>query len=338
MTNEKLLDISWETILKLFVALVCFYILYLVRNIIVWFIFAIIISVLVEPLIEFLTRRRIPKLVSVILVYFIIFGLISFSVYSTVPIFTSEVREFVKILPQYFEKISPPLKGLGFRAFEDIQEFTDLISKNLERMAETIFSAISAIFGGILATFTIFALSLFLSLEEKPIEKAFRLIFPKKYEITLFDIWARCRKRISGWFLSRILGCLFVGVLSYIALFLFGVKYPFFLAIFAGVSDFLPIIGPVFTGAIIFLIVSLTNFWKAIFILVTFILIQQIENQIFLPAISKKFIGLPPVMVLLSLIIGGILWGFWGAILAVPFFGILFEFAKEFLEERKTRL
>lgn len=337
MNQERLLDISWESIFKIFVALVSFYILYLIRNIIVWFVFAVIITVLLEPLIEFLRRRRIPKLVSVILVYFIIFGLISFLVYLMVPIFAVEIRGFINSLPQYFEEISPPLKGLGIRAFEDIQEFTDLLSKNLERMAETIFSAIGAVFGGIFATFTIFSLSFFLSLEEKPIEKGLGLIFPKKYEATLFDIWSRCEERISGWFLTRILGCLLIGILTYIALHLFGVRYPLSLAIFAGVSDFLPMIGPVFTGVMIFVVVALTDFWKAIFILIAFILIQQIENEIFLPAIGKKFIGLSPVMILLSLIIGGILWGIWGAILAIPFFGILFEFLKEFLEERKKK-
>lgn len=337
MNSEKILDISWETIFKLFITATIFYLLYLIRNIIIWFIFAVIISILLEPLIDFLTKRKIPKLISVILIYFVIFGLISLLIYVTVPILASEIKEFAKILPQYFGKISPPLKALGFRAFENIQEFTDLVSKNLERMAQTIFNAIAAIFGGILATFTIFSISLFLSLEEKPIERALRVIFPQKYEATLLDIWSRCKSRVSSWFLSRILGCLFVGIFSYLSFFIFNVKYFFALAILAGIIDFLPIVGPILAGVIIFVTVSLTDFWKAVFVLITFILIQQIENNILLPALTKKFVGLPPVIVLLALAIGGILWGFWGAILAIPFFGILFEFAKEFLEKRKLR-
>lgn len=338
MNNEKILDISWETIFKLFIGAIIFYLLYSIRNIIIWFIFAIIISILLEPLIDFLTRRKIPKLISVIFIYFIIFGLISLLLYFTVPILTAEIKEFAKILPQYFEKISPPLEGLGFQALKDIKTFTDLVSKNLERMTETIFNAIAAIFGGVLATFTIFSISLFLSLEEKPVERALQVIFPKKYEATLLDIWSRCKSRVSGWFLSRILGCLFVGIFSYLSFFIFNVKYPFALAILAGVIDFLPIVGPVLAGIIIFITVSLTSFWKAIFVLITFILIQQIENGILLPALTKKFVGLSPVIVLLALAIGGILWGFWGAILAIPFFGILFEFTKEFFEERKAKI
>lgn len=335
MNQNRFLDISWETIFKILFAVICLYFLYLIRNVLIWFIFAVIISVLFEPLIDFLTKRKIPRLISVVLIYFIIFGLIALSIYFTVSIFTSEIRQFTKVLPQYFEKISPPFKALGFQAFENIEEFIDLLSKNLERMADTIFSAIAAIFGGILATLSIFSISLFLSLEEKPIQKALGLIFPKKYEASLLDLWSRCKIRVSGWFLSRISGCLFVGISSFVAFSLFNTKYPFSLGLLAGILNFLPIVGPIITGIIIFIIVSLDNLWQAIFVLIVFILIQQIENNIILPALTKKFVGLPPVIVLLALTVGGILWGIWGAILAIPFFGILFEFFKEFLQKKK---
>jgi len=333
----KTLDISWETILKISIAIICLYLFYLIRNVLLWFIFAIIISVLLEPLIDFLIRRKVPRLISVIIVYFLIFGAISLLIYLTVPIFVAEIRQFAQILPQYFEKISPPLKTLGLRAFENIEEFTELLSKTLEKMATTIFSAIAAIFGGIFVTFSIFSFSLFLSLEEKPIERALILIFPKKYEAFLLDLWSRCKIRVSGWFLSRIFCCFFVGFFSYFAFLILNTKYPFSLALLAGLLDFIPIIGPVITGILIFVIVSLDNFLKALFVLVIFILIQQIENNILLPALTKKFVGLPPVLVLLALAVGGILWGIWGAILAIPIFGILFEFTKEFLKERKER-
>ncbi len=335
MNQNRFLDISWETIFKILFAVICLYFLYLIRNVLIWFIFAVIISVLFEPLIDFLTKRKIPRLISVVLIYFIIFGLIALSIYFTVSIFTSEIRQFTKVLPQYFEKISPHFKELGFQAFENIEEFIDLLSKNLERMADTIFSAIAAIFGGILATLSIFSISLFLSLEEKPIQKALGLIFPKKYEASLLDLWSRCKIRVSGWFLSRISGCLFVGISSFVAFSLFNTKYPFSLGLLAGILNFLPIVGPIITGIIIFIIVSLDNLWQAIFVLIVFILIQQIENNIILPALTKKFVGLPPVIVLLALTVGGILWGIWGAILAIPFFGILFEFFKEFLQKKK---
>jgi len=337
MNQEKMLDISWESIFKIIVAVILLYLIYLLRNVFVWFIFAVIISVLFEPIIEFFQRHRVPRLVSVIIVYFVIFGVIAFLIYSIAPTLASEIQQFTKILPQYFEKIAPPLRALGFRAFENIEEFTNLLNKSLEGIASTIFGALAAVFGGLLATFSIFSISLFLSLEEKPITKTLNLIGPQKYKDSLLEIWARCKSRVSGWFLSRILGCIFVGILSFLSLLLLNIKYPFSLGILAGVLNFLPIVGPVITGVIIFMITFLENFWQAIFALIVFILIQQVENNIVLPALTQKFVGLPPVIVLLALTVGGILWGIWGALLAIPFFGIIFEFLKEFLEKRKEK-
>ena len=87
----------------------------------------------------------------------------------------------------------------------------------------------------------------------------------------------------------------------------------------------------------IILIVSFDWIWKAIFVLIVFTLIQQIENNVVTPVLTKKFIGLSPALVLVALAIGGTLWGFLGAILAIPLFGILFEFLRDFLKRKRDQ-
>jgi len=336
MNSERILDISWGTILKIFIAILCFYVLYQIRDILVWFIFALIISVLFNPAIDFLQKRKIPRVISTIFVYVWIFGIISLLVYATAPLFISETQYFSQIFPQYFEKISPFLKGLGIQAFENIESFINLLGKTLERMAGNIFNALFAIFGGIFSTIFVLTIAIFLSLEEKAVERGISLLFPKKYEVYAFSLWSRCQRKVSGWFLSRILGCLFVGLACYLAFLLLNTKYPFSLGLLAGVFNFIPFIGPLISGAIIFIIISLENFLRAIFVLIIFILIQQIENNILLPVLTKKFVGLSPVLVLIALAIGGTLWGFLGAVLAIPLFGILFEFLRDFLKKKKA--
>lgn len=336
MNSERILDISWGTILKIFIAILCFYVLYQIRDILVWFIFALIISVLFNPAIDFLQKRKIPRVISTIFVYVWIFGIISLLVYATAPLFISETQYFSQIFPQYFEKISPFLKGLGIQAFENIESFINLLGKTLERMAGNIFNALFAIFGGIFSTVFVLTIAIFLSLEEKAVERGISLLFPKKYEVYALSLWSRCQRKVSGWFLSRILGCLFVGLACYLAFLLLNTKYPFSLGLLAGVFNFIPIIGPIVSGATIFIVISLENFLRAIFVLIIFILIQQIENNILLPVLTKKFVGLSPALVLIALAIGGTLWGFLGAVLAIPLFGILFEFLRDFLKKKKA--
>jgi len=336
-TTEKILDISWRTILKISVAILIFYALFSIKEILILFIFALTISILFNPTISFLQRKKIPRSLAVVFIYVGIFGVLSILIYMMVPIFAEEVQKFLEFFPQYFERISPPLRNLGLEAFQDIETFLKAVEGSLSGMAKNIFTALFVIFGGVFSTLFVIITAVFLSLEGEAVEKALVLLFPKKYEARVLNVWQRGQKKVAGWFGGRIIACLFVGVASYIAFLIFTVRYPFILALFAGVFNFVPYVGPLVTAIILFLIVFPTNPLVGIFVLITFILIQQIENSVLSPMLMKKFVGLPPVLVLLSLVVGGELWGVLGAILAVPLFGILFEFLKGFLEKRRDQ-
>lgn len=335
MNSEKLLDISWETILKIFIAVVSFYILYQIRNILVLFIFALIISILFNPLINFLKKLKIPRGLAVFFVYITFFGILTLIIYFTLPLFVTEVKQLSQILPQYFERISPPLKGLKIEAFQDIESLINSLGDILNKLAANIVNILFVIFGGIFATIFILTLSIFLSLDEKFVERSLILFFPKKYEVKIVTIWEKCQQKVSSWFFTRIIACLFVGFASFLVFLIFSTPYPISLGLISGLLNFIPVVGPFITGILLIIIIGLENISKAIFVLIAFTLIQQVENNILTPLISKKIVGLPPVLVLLSISVGGVLWGFLGAILAIPLAGILYEFLKEFLEKRK---
>jgi len=335
MNGDRVLDISWSTILKVSFALLCFYIIYLVRDILVWFIFALIISVLFNPGVTFLRRLRVPRVLAVIFIYVAIFGLLGILIYATAPMFVNEIRQFSQLFPQYFGKIAPPLRGLGVEAFESMESFTQALGETLQRASSDIFNALAIFFGGIGSTIFVLAIALFLSLEEKGVERVIALLSPKRYESYILSLWIRSQTRVAGWFGSRILTCFLVGLAVFITLRLFNVNYAFSLALLAGVFDFVPVLGPIIVGAIAFVFVALDSWLKAFFVLIAFILIQQIEGNILSPILTKRFVGIPPVLVLISLALGAKLLGILGAVLAIPLAGILFEFLRDFLQKRK---
>ena len=335
MNSEKVLDISWGTIVKISITALVVYMLFLTRGIFVWVLFGIIISVLFDPIIDFLQKRRIPRVISTFALYLAVFGVIAFIIYSAAPVFINEIQRFSQLFPRYFETISPIFKGLGVAAFSDIQSFIDAASGGIEKIASNVFSALFSIFGGIFATFFVLSIAIFLSLEDKGIERAISVFFPKKYEAFALDLWAKSQKKVSAWFASRLLASIFVAVATYIALLLFNAKYPFSLGLISGVLNFIPIVGPLIAGGLVAMIVALDSAMKAVFVILTFVLIQQIENNILTPLLTRKLIGLSPVIVLIALAIGGELWGMVGAILAIPIAGILFEFLRDFLKKRK---
>ncbi|OQX00833.1 hypothetical protein BWK69_00670 [Candidatus Parcubacteria bacterium A4] len=334
MDGNNTLDISWGTILKIASACLLFYALYLIKDVFVWLIFALVISVLFNPTINFMQKAKVPRFMAAFFAYLVVFGLISVVIYSIVPLFVNEFQNFSQFLPQYFDRMSPFLRGLGFEAFTDINTFLSSLSETLQKIAGNVFSAIFSVFGGIVSTIFIITVAFFISLDERAIEKNLSFLFPENRREKFLSFWEKAQEKVSGWFVSRVIASSFVGLASLAVFLLFSVKYPFSLALLAGVFNFIPVVGPMIVALLIFLLVFFESALQAIFVLIIFFLIQQIENNILTPIISKKFIGLSPVLVLIALAIGGKLWGLLGAILAIPLFSIFFEFIREFIKSR----
>ncbi len=335
MQEERVLDISWGTLLKIAIVFLGFYILNLIKDILLWILFGLIISILFNPVINFLERRRIPRTIAAIFVYVAVFAILSLIFYWTIPIFIIEVQQFTQLFPQYFEKLAPPLRGLNIEAFESFEAFTQVLQDWLVRASSSIFGAIVSIFGGIFSTATIFAIAIFFSIEEKEVDKAMKLLVPKKNETYFLRLWERCQIKTAAWFGARALSSLFVGLITYVTLRIFSTEYAAVLALFAGVMDIIPVLGPIFSGVIIITLTALSSPAKAFLILIALILIQQIEGNVITPILTKKMVGLPAILVLTALLIGGKLWGILGAILTIPLVGVIYEFLRDYLQKRK---
>jgi len=340
MSQEQTLDISWEAIVKLFIAIFIFYIIYLAKNIALWFLFGLAVSVLLEPGIKFLRKLKIPKIIAVLLIYFSIFGVLGILIYLTAPIFVSELKQFSQYIPDYFEKISPVLKQTGIEAVQSFDDFTQFLTGRLEQSSKGIMNALMVFFGGVSATAFILTISFFLSLEDNGPERFLTLVAPRKYEDQIVSLFEKVQKKVAGWFGARILSCLFVGIASFIVFYMFGIDYAFLLALISGVLNFVPYIGPWVTSIllVLFIIVSTNSWLIVLYVLIAIVVIQQIDNSLLSPLLMKKMIDIPPVLVLVSLLVGAELFGFLGTIFAVPVFGIIYEFTKEILEKRREEL
>ena len=101
--------------------------------------------------------------------------------------------------------------------------------------------------------------------------------------------------------------------------------------------NFIPYIGPWITSILLIAIIAVSSgdWLTVLYVLIAVTLIQEIENKLLTPILMKKMTDVPPVLVLVSLLLGAKIFGFLGIIFAVPIFGIIYEFIKEFLEKRK---
>ena len=340
MEREQVLDISWEAIIKVSITILALYIVYLTREVALWFFFGLATSVILDPAVNFLRKFWVPKMIAILTVYLSIFGMLGLVVYLTAPIFIIELKQFSLNLPDYFVKISPLLQSLGLDAADSFNEFTSFLLGGLEQSSKSVFRAIMAFFGGVSSAIFILTVALFLSMEDNGAEKLLILITPKKYEDQISSFFKTSQQKVAGWFGARILACAFVGIACFIVFYIFSIKYAFLLSLISGILNFVPYIGPVLTVIVmlIFTAVSSESWIIVAYVLIAFFIIQSIENFLLTPLLMKRMINLPPVLVLVSLLVGAKLFGFLGTIFAVPVFGIIYEFLKEFLEKRRESL
>lgn len=336
MVEKNTLDISWGSIIKIFLATIVFYLLYQVMDVLVWFIFALIISILFNPLVDFLKKLKIPRVVGVIAVYFTLFGIIALFVSVITPGLYNEIKRFSLLLPDYIERIAPFLQYIGMEGFSTLEELLEVLRNSSEEVRKGIISTLTVIFGGVSATFFIITMAIFLSLEGSGIEKAIKLLVSEEQRNNVLFVWRKCRNQVSSWFLVRILACLFVGVSSFLVFYLFEINYAIIFAIVGGLLNFIPFAGPAIAGLLFFVITALDSITQAFFVLIAYMIIQAIEGSVITPSLSKKIMGVSPVLVLIALVVGGSLWGALGAFLAIPLLGIVFEFFKMFLEKKNT--
>lgn len=338
MEKQQTLTISWAGVFKIIMAVVFLYIFYLVKDILVWFIFALILAILFNYFIDALEKKRIPRIASAAVLYAGIFALLSFFIYQTTPLLLKQVQQFAQDLPEYLRKLSPLFEKIGLEALASKDTFLFTLQNNLDRASDSMVNALFSIFGGATSTILVLAMAFFISLEKNFVEKVLLFFSPKRYQDYLFRLWRRAKQKVSGWFITRVIGVLFVGSASYLVLRLLGVEYAFVLAVMAGLFDLVPIIGPTVAGLLIFAIVALNSLPQAIFVAVAFIITQLLENNVLFPILFKRFIGVSPVLVLIALAVGAKIWGAAGAVLAIPLAGVVFEVLKDYLAKlRKAR-
>ena len=337
MGEEQTLDISWKTIAKIFIAIFVFYLIYLAREIALWFFFGLAISILFEPAINFLRKLWIPKIVAIILIYVSVLGLLGLMVYLTAPIFIIELKQFSNYLPDYFNKINPILQQLGIDFAQSFSELASSLVGGLEQSSKGIMNAVIAFFGGLSSAIVILTIAFFLSLEDRGPERFLAFISPQKYQEHVVSFFEKAQIKVVAWFGARIIACTFVGIGSFIVFYIFGIEYAFLLALISGILNFVPYIGPLITAVLllVFVMVASGSWLVTLYVLLAVWAVQAIENNLLTPFLMKKMINLPPVLVLISLLFGAKIFGFLGTIFIVPIAGIIYEFVRELLEKRR---
>jgi len=339
-------SISSGTILKAIFIIGLVWILYLVRDIVLVVLTSIVLASAIEPITKWFVRYKFPRVLAVIVIYLIVFATIGGFLLLFAPTAVSEVSRFSNELPDLIESVNDVTifpEGISKSTeniFGDISfaEVLRNLSDLLSNLQGNLFGAISFVFGGAFSFLLITVLSFYLAVQERGIENFLRVIIPLKHETYALDLWQRTKRKIGYWLQGQLVLALIIGVLVYLGLTILGIKYALILAVLAAVFELIPIFGPIIAAVPAIIFGFTQGVVPGLMVMGLYGIIQQFENHLIYPLVVTKIVGVPSLLVILSLLVGGKLAGFLGFILAVPIATLLVEVFHDLEKDKIERL
>ncbi len=347
MGKEMRISITSGTVFTALLIIAGAYVLWLLRDLALLVVTAIVIASAIEPGIAFFIRWSIPRFAAALLMYVLVFGSIFSILYFFFPPIIADAANFLSAIPRYLDTVHTPSSfssitdATGFiGGQEGIQSFVQTLLS-----FQTVFTAsgsgvlqlITTFFGGIFSLLLVIVLSFYFALQDTGVDDFLRLIMPVAYEEYSVDLWKRTQKKIGLWMQGQILLSVIVGILVYLGLLIIGVPYALLLAVFTAMIEIIPIFGSLLSG-VVAVVVGYVDGGVAIAAIVAglYIVVNQFESNLIYPLIVKKIVGVPPLLVIVALIAGYTLAGFLGVLLSVPAAAVLLEFITDF-DKRKRR-
>lgn len=315
--------ISSLTIVKILVILLLLLFLYLIRDILILLLVSMILAAALDPWVDWLQEKAIPRGFAILLIYIIIISVISLTVVLMIPPIMEQVGEIYRQFPSFVEKISGGLTTIEGNSVEqnvqnELRSVIGNIQSSVPQVINNIFSAMVTFFGGLFGIFAVLVMTFYMVVQEDNIEKLVRAISPEKYHSYLIRLLKKISIKMGLWLRGQLLLGLIVGIMVYLGLTVLGVKYALVLGLLSAITELIPFIGP-WIGAVPGVLLAFAQApYLGLAAAIIYLVVQQMENNIIVPKLMSKVVGLSPLMVIIALLIGAKIAGVIGALIAIP--------------------
>ncbi|MFA6257689.1 MAG: AI-2E family transporter [Candidatus Paceibacterota bacterium] len=341
------ISISTSTIFKFFLVPIFIFLLYFLRDLVLVVLTAIVIASFIDSSVPHFKKIGIKnRIFGIVIFYTISLLLLGGVFYLFAPLLITEIYNFSTFLSTYTQDVSffNFFKNEAFSGAKDIVgtlsgnfSLTTLLSVSkafVLNLSGGFVQILFIAFGGLFNFVLIILLSFYLSVQEKGIENFLYIITPPKYDNYVVDLWTRSSRKIGLWVKGQMLLGLVVGVLVYLILSLLGIEYALLLAIITGIMEMVPY-GILVAMIPVFAFSYISNgIGSAFMVAGAYIIVHEFDVFLFTPLLIKKIVGLSPIVIILSVVIGFELGGIWGAILAIPLAIILMEFLNDIEKDK----
>ncbi|PIR53061.1 hypothetical protein COU76_02965 [Candidatus Peregrinibacteria bacterium CG10_big_fil_rev_8_21_14_0_10_49_10] len=308
---------------------------------------ALFVAAVIDPGVEALERIGLPRSIAVLIQYFAALFLFLFLVVSLIPIIATQIQDIAQLmsikintfltkpeisLPLVSETVNQQLTVLLQSTFQDLSiiKFTDALQQlgqNLSSAAQQSVAFAVRLAGSVVNFFVtmivVLVLAFFMQLEKEKISSWFLSFFPQRYRMYVTAKSEAMHRKITQWARGQLVLCFAIFLLVLTALLILRMPYALTLAVLAGFCEFIPAVGPIF-AAVPSILIAFTQgglIWGLIITGIYYV-IQWCENNLLVPLIMKRAVGLSPIAILSAMMIGisfpNILHPILGVMLAIP--------------------
>jgi predicted PurR-regulated permease PerM len=320
------------TLILVFIAL-GFWLLYRFGQVVFIFFIAVVIGTVIRPVVAWLYSRGVPRIAGVSLIYFVLLALIITFVVLLFPMIVEQGRTISAAMPGYYQSLR---EWMAHNPNQLVVHFGDLLPATLPYLGPiqptgqpNLVSAEQALGYAVSAANVLFSAAAFLllsihwTLDGPRIIRSFLLIIPKGQRENISELVSAIETKVGSYIAAQGLLCLVIGILSLIAYLLIGLPNALVLAIVAGLLEAVPMVGPVLGSIPAAVIAFSISPSKLIWVIVATTVIQQAENNLLVPRVMHKTVGVNPFVSMLAIFAFGSLFGIAGALMAIPIAAIL---------------
>ncbi|GIW66135.1 MAG: AI-2E family transporter [Candidatus Parcubacteria bacterium] len=294
---------------------VIFIFLWYIKDIFFILFFATVLGIAIQEWAIAIRRYlKIPFFINITLIYLLFISILIISIYFLLPILLKEIKNLYPQIQEILDNYGIKNLDLTFKKF-------------FSSTPQTIFNVSSYFFnilGGVFNFILIIIISFYVATQPNFFPDLFKFIFGEKYEFYT-NLYSKIKKQFSFWLAGQLFLMIFIGLLTYFLMLILKIPYAGIIALFAGLLEIVPILGPIISASLAILITFANTPEKILFVIGGFILIQQIENNILIPLIAKKIFQIKPLITLASVLIGTKIGGILGILTVLPFSVLLIE-------------
>lgn len=291
-----------------------------------------------NPIVRFL-EKKLPRTLSILLIYLAFVALIVFVLSSVGPVFTKQVTDLFNSIPSYVKQIQIFIKQMSNsqwftwimnQDFVSVAKIESSIGEYLTSLPENITGSLSSVFGVVtniaLTAVTVPFILFYMLKDGHRFPNLAVKILPDKYKNEGLKIFKDLYETLAAYIQGQLIVCMFVGTACFIGFWIAGVKYALILGMIIAVTNIIPYVGPFLGATPAVIIAFLDSPTKAFIALIIVVAVQQTDGNLLSPLIIGRRLNTHPLTIILLLIGAGSFGGILGMILAVPAYALLKAF------------